>query len=197
MDVDFRKDGTSLASFAFEEALRDGAAVEIEALERSGLECHILSGDREEKVARLASVLRLSKERYAARMQPDEKAIRVSEIDNRNTLYVGDGVNDSLAFDHAYATATPAFDRNLLSDKADCYFVTRGLTFLTSMIGLARRRHRVILNVFTFAVIYNIGAIAICLAGHMNPLLAAILMPISSVVTTVTVALGFKHAGRG
>ena len=145
----------------------------------------------------MASELGLPRDRWVARMTPDEKADFVDALDQRDTLYVGDGVNDSLAFDRAYATATPAFDRNLLSDKADCYFVTRGLTFLTSMIGLARRRHRVILNVFTFAVIYNIGAIAICLAGHMNPLLAAILMPISSVVTTVTVALGFKHAGRG
>ena len=195
-DVDFMRDGSTLATFCFEDTLRDGAAEEVQLLEKGGLECHILSGDRESKVASMASELGLSRNRWVARMTPDEKADLVDALDCRDTLYVGDGVNDSLAFDHAYATATPAFDRNLLSDKADCYFVTRGLTFLTSMIGLARRRHRVILNVFTFAVIYNIGAIAICLAGNMNPLLAAILMPISSVVTTVTVALGFKRVGR-
>ncbi len=191
-DVEFRCNDSLIAMFQFEDTLRDGAEREILNLEQSGLRSYLLSGDREAKVARLASTLGLSPDRWNARMTPDEKAIRVAELDHQDTLYVGDGANDSLAFDEAYATLTPAFDRNLLSDKADCYFVTRGFSFLTPMIQLAHRRHHVIQSVFGFAVLYNAAAIAVCLTGHMNPLLAAILMPLSSVATTAAVVLGFK-----
>lgn len=191
-DVVFRKNGGQEGVFRFQDTLRDGAAAEISRLEHDGLQCHILSGDRRGKVARLAASLDLPRGRWRARMTPDEKAARVIELDRKDTLFIGDGANDSLAFDRAYVTATPAFDRNLLTDKADCYFVTRGLDFFTDLLRLARRRQRVIMSVFLFAVTYNIAAIAVCLAGQMNPLLAAVLMPISSVVTTGMVALGFR-----
>ncbi len=191
-DAEFAKDGRLLAAFSFREALRLGAAEELHQLEASGFQSHILSGDRVEKVALMARELRLPQERCQGRMTPEEKAERVREIDQGDTLYIGDGANDSLAFDCAYATATPAYDCNLLTDKADCYFVSRSLTFLIPLIRIAGQRHWVIRSVFTFAVLYNAGAIAICLAGLMNPLLAAILMPISSVVTTAMVAVGFR-----
>ena len=41
-----------------------------------------------------------------------------------------------------------------------------------------------VLMVFLVAVLYNVAAIGLCLAGLMNPLLAAVLMPLSSLVTT-------------
>jgi Cu2+-exporting ATPase len=37
--------------------------------------------------------------------------------------------------------------------------------------------------VFSFALVYNMSAVGLSLAGHMSPLLAAILMPLSSIVT--------------
>ncbi len=192
-DSEFRRDGQRLATFTFADTLRDGAREEISHLEDLGLQTHILSGDRIPKVARLAHALELPPERWHARMNPDEKATRVAQIDHDNTLYIGDGANDSLAFDRAYATATPAFDRNFLTNKADCYFVTRGLTFLTPLLRLAKRRQGCIRGVFVFAAGYNVAAIVVCLMGLMNPLLAAILMPISSVITTGIVALGFRR----
>ena len=192
-DVEFRKDADLLATFKFADTLRDGAVKEVEALRQAGLQSFILSGDREAKVADLAKLLGLSPSHWSAQMTPDEKASMVAELDHKDTLYIGDGANDSLAFDHAYATATPAFDRNVLSSKADCYFVTRGLTFLSPLIRLAHRRHHVIRSVFTFAVVYNALAVAVCLTGQMNPLLAAILMPLSSLATTAMVVLGFEQ----
>ncbi len=194
-DVEFTCNEVVKARLRFRDTLREGAAEEIEGMRRRGLVSHILSGDREGKVGPLARALGLEDDQWQARMTPDEKAERVAELDNQDTLYVGDGVNDSLAFDRAFATLTPAFDRNLLGEKADAYFVTRGLAFLTPLIRLAHTRSSVIRQVFTFAVIYNVVAIAICLTGHMNPLLAAFLMPISSVMTTGIVALGFRGAG--
>ncbi len=190
--TEFRRDGELLAAFHFEDSLRSGAAQEVRRLQEAGITTHILSGDHAGKVDFIARELGIPAETCHAGLSPDEKAARVEQLDRDDTLFVGDGANDSLAFDRAYATATPAFDRNLLTKKADCYFVTRALTFLTPLMKIATRRQRLIVQVFAFTVLYNIAAIAVCLSGHMNPLLAAILVPLSSLITTSRVALGFR-----
>jgi Cu2+-exporting ATPase len=58
-------------------------------------------------------------------------------------------------------------------------------------------RHQAVLMAFGFAVLYNIVVVAIALAGHMHPLLAAILMPLSSLATISLVALRYRsEAGK-
>jgi Cu2+-exporting ATPase len=96
---------------------------------------------------------------------------------------IGDGANDSLAFDQSLCTGTPAIDRGLLEHKADFYFLGRGLLGIGELFRVAAQRRRAIRAVLGFAIVYNAVAGGICLAGKMSPLLAAILMPLSSVVT--------------
>jgi Cu2+-exporting ATPase len=56
----------------------------------------------------MASCLGLPREHCQGELSPEEKAARVRELDAHDTLYVGDGANDSLAFDVAWCTGTPA-----------------------------------------------------------------------------------------
>ena len=105
------------------------------------------------------------------------------------TLYLGDGANDSLAFDAAAVTGTPVVDRSLLESKADFYTLGSGLSFLTTLFSAADARARGVRNAFSFALIYNLSAVILCLAGHMSPLLAAILMPLSSIISVLLVSL--------
>jgi Cu2+-exporting ATPase len=120
-------------------------------------------------------------------MTPDEKADWVRQLDARDTLFIGDGANDSLAFNAAHCTGTPAIDRGLLEHKADFYFLGRGLDGVRRLLDAAAARRRTIRRVLTFTITYNAAAIALSLAGHMNPLAAAILMPASSLVSLAIV----------
>jgi Cu2+-exporting ATPase len=122
-----------------------------------------------------------------AEMTPDEKADWVRQLDARDTLFIGDGANDSLAFNAARCTGTPAIDRGLLEHKADFYFLGRGLDGVRRLLDAAAARRRTIRRVLTFTITYNVFAIALSLAGHMNPLVAAILMPASSLVSLAIV----------
>ncbi len=79
--------------------------------------------------------------------------------------------------------------RGLLEAKADFYFLSNGLQFLPKMFILAKKHTLAIRCVFTFSLSYNIVAVAICLSGHMNPLLAAILMPLSSIISLAIISL--------
>jgi Cu2+-exporting ATPase len=108
-------------------------------------------------------------------------------------LYLGDGANDALAFDHASVTGTPAVDRGLLEQKADFYFLGRGLAGLRNLLDIAKRRRATVHAVLTFTIAYNLAVIAVSLAGHMSPLLAAILMPASSLVSLAIVFAGLRN----
>jgi Cu2+-exporting ATPase len=192
-ECSFTRDGETLASFRFGEEARADAVEEVRALEASGRRVFILSGDRREKVAAMADRLRIPHAQCRAQMSPEEKAEWVVRFDAHDTLYVGDGANDSLAFDAAWCSGTPAIDRGLLEQKADFYFLGRGLGGVRALLRTAATRRRTACAVVAFAITYNAVAIALSLTGQMNPLLAAVLMPASSLVSLAIVGLGFAR----
>jgi Cu2+-exporting ATPase len=185
--TELRENGALRATFRFRETLRAGAANVLQWLDRRGLALHILSGDHPEKVRQMAELLHLPAERAHGGLSPEDKAVRVKSIDRQDTLYLGDGANDSLAFDAALVTGTPVVDRSLLESKADFYTLGSGLGFLPGLLGMTRARTRAVRAAFGFAMIYNVTTIVFSMAGHMSPLLAAVLMPLSSIVSIVIV----------
>ena len=186
-DCIFARDSAPLAAFRFGEEVRAGAVEEVANLRARGCDVFILSGDRRAKVESMARQLHLPEGCCRAEMTPDEKADWVRQLDARDTLFIGDGANDSLAFNAARCTGTPAIDRGLLEHKADFYFLGRGLDGVRRLLDAAAARRRTIRRVLTFTITYNVAAIALSLAGHMNPLVAAILMPASSLVSLAIV----------
>jgi Cu2+-exporting ATPase len=187
VDCTFSRDFEVVASFSFRESLRPGTASGLASLRRLGLRFHILSGDRPAKVEALAVALGVPATQAAGGLSPDAKADRVRAIGGGEVLYLGDGANDSLAFDAAACQGTPVVDRSLLEGKADFYFLSRGLGFLAELFEVAGRRSAAVRAVAALALAYNLAAATACLAGQMSPLLAAVLMPLSSVAT---IALG-------
>lgn len=189
-DCVFSRDGEVLAAFSFGEDVRDDAAEEVAALQSRGCEIFLLSGDRRAKVDAMAARLALPVENCHAEMSPQAKATWVEVNDQRDTLLIGDGANDSLAFNAAYCTGTPAIDRGLLEQKADFFFLGRGLSGVRRLLETADARRRTTRRVLAFALSYNAVAIGLSLAGHMSPVAAAVLMPLSSLVSLAIVFAG-------
>ena len=184
---ELRRNGQLVASFHFREALRPGALAVLERMERLGLTPHILSGDHPERVAHTAKILGMPDGRASGGLSPEEKAQRVEELDAQDTLYLGDGANDSLAFDAALVTGTPVVDRSLLESKADFYTLGAGLGFLPALLGTAAARARAVRCAFAFALLYNVTTVGFAMAHKMSPLVAAIIMPLSSIVSILIV----------
>ncbi len=179
-EAEFRRNGTIVAHFHFAETVRNGAAVELAELERTGLPVYILSGDRAEKVNALARQLGLPAGRALAGLTPEQKADWLRTHAPADALMLGDGANDSLAFEQAICRGTPVVDRGLLEQKADFYFLGRDLRGIGALLSISRRRARAVRQIFTFAASYNALAVSLCLAGLMNPLVAAVVMPFSA-----------------
>ncbi len=200
-DAELTRNGESVARFHFKESLRPDTIAALSKLREKNYRLIILSGDKSEKVTAVADALGVSREDAHAVLQPDEKENIVRKLDRHDTLYLGDGANDSLAFNAAFVTGTPVVDRSLLEQKSDFFFLSHSLSFLPGMMNLASRRYRTIAIAFSFALIYNATTIAVAWMGFMNPLVAAIIMPLSSVISLSIIALGLRetsnHSKRG
>ncbi|MEM7448690.1 MAG: heavy metal translocating P-type ATPase metal-binding domain-containing protein [Myxococcota bacterium] len=181
----FGKDGQAILSVRFEEQLRPDAPAEIKALEQQGYEVHILSGDEEDKVAEMAARLGLDSARCRGRQSPDEKAAQIAAIDQEDTLMIGDGVNDSLALQAAHCSGTPAVDRPFMAARCDFYVTAPGIAPIAQSLRLARQLAQVVRANLIFAVAYNLIAVTIAATGQMQPWLAAVLMPASSLTSLV------------
>jgi Cu2+-exporting ATPase len=189
---ELRHDGRLVAAFRFSEALRPGALETLRYLEKQGLAIHILSGDHPAKVAQMAATLGLPPANAHGGLSPEEKLQHVRNLDTRDVLYLGDGANDSLAFDAALVTGTPVVDRSLLETKADFFTLGTGLGFLPRLLRAALGRALAVRAAFGFALVYNLTTIAFSVAGKMSPVVASVIMPLSSIVSISIVATLFR-----
>jgi Cu2+-exporting ATPase len=159
---------------------RDDAIAATRRLVETGVPVALLSGDREEPTAALASDLGVAD--YAGRMDPTRKAgwVRDNQSEGRTVLFVGDGLNDGPALaaaDVGIAMGTGA-PSSLLT--ADGILVSGRLSALHASILVARLAKRAVRMARARSVVYNLTAVAAAALGFVNPLVAAVLMPLSS-----------------
>jgi Cu2+-exporting ATPase len=187
-------EGELMARFTFRDQARSDARREIAALQERGLGAYILSGDDTAKVSTMARDLGLPPDNGYGNQTPREKAAWLLEHGADDALMLGDGANDSLAFDAARCRGTPVIHRGILAEKADFYYLGQGLAGLRALFevnDVRRRTHWVLL---IFMIAYNVSAVGLAVAGLMNPLFAAVLMPLSSLATLAIVGIGMRRA---
>jgi Cu2+-exporting ATPase len=174
------RDGQLVARFPTREALRADAKVELERLTGAGYLLWLLSGDAPARVAAMAATLTIPPERALGGLQPQEKADAVQRIGAASVLYLGDGVNDALAFEQALVAGTPAIDRPVMPSRSDFFLVGEGLAPLHQALAWSLHLRGVVRTVLTLSIAYNLVAITASLLGFMSPLAAAISMPAST-----------------
>ncbi len=195
-DAELAQAGRVVARFHFFDAARPDARAEVAALQRLGFTVGILSGDRPEKVAGLARDLGLPAARAVGGLSPEAKAGWLTAHAADRTLMLGDGANDSLAFDRALCRGTPVIHRGVLERKSDFYYLGRGIGGLRALFAVDGIRRRAQVAILVFSVAYNLFAVGLAVAGRMNPLVAAALMPISSLLTLALVTVAMRPAFR-
>ena len=195
-DVAFGADGRALASLVTTEPLRADAAREVQALQADGYDVWLLSGDAPGRVEVAATAAGIARERAVGGASPQDKARFLDAHDAGETLFVGDGVNDALALDHAHASGTPSVDRPYVPARADFFFVTPGLAPVRLALRAARALARVVRADLTIALTYNVVTVGLALAGQMSPLLCAVLMPLSSLTTVAATVAALSPRRR-
>jgi Cu2+-exporting ATPase len=186
------QDGVALARFRFEDRLRGGTQVALEALKQD-FSIEILSGDHDTAVGQIADTLGL---RYSAGMLPAGKVARINEIEasGRKVLMVGDGLNDAPALAAAHASMAPATAADIGRNAADLVFLHESLDAVPRAIDIAREAARLVRQNLVLAIGYNLIAVPVAIMGYVTPLIAAITMSSSSVIVIANaLRLGGQH----
>ena len=177
--------GTQHAVFFVNQALRPEAAKTVQALARLGLDIRILSGDRLQPVEQVAASLGVTQ--WQAGLTPTEKVaiIEAMKTEGRKVLMIGDGLNDAPSLAAANVSISPISAADLSQAQADAVFLGKGLTPVLTMIRTARHARRVMRQNLWFAIVYNIIAVPVAMAGLITPLIAAAAMSGSSILVTL------------
>jgi P-type Cu2+ transporter len=182
------RNGEIEAQVTFGDSLRRDASETLESLARLGYELEVLSGDDQGVVDRVCAGLPLSYCRGG--VSPEQKLERVRDLvrAGKSVIMVGDGVNDAAAMSAATVglAVHGGAEASLLA--AHVFSTRPGVAPVLSAILGARQTLAVIRRGIAFSLAYNAVGVALALFGVLSPLVAAILMPLSS-ITVVSSAL--------
>jgi Cu2+-exporting ATPase len=177
--------GRAPVRFAFEDALRPGAAATLSVLKKLGVGVTLLSGDRPAAVADVAR--RLGIVDWSARCSPVAKTQRLAALtaEGQRVLMVGDGLNDAPALAAAAASMSPAGAADISQNAADIVWQGRSLDAVAETLAAARLARRLARQNIALAVAYNLLAVPLAMAGAMTPLIAAAAMSSSSLLVSL------------
>lgn len=172
----------ALAWIRLEDRLRDSADACLSALRNLGCVPVLLSGDRPENVARVASILSI--DQWSGGLLPDDKLafVRKLQAGGGRVLMVGDGINDLPVLSGADVSCAMGSATRLAQTRADCILLGEDLRQIPAALAFARRVRGVIKQNLTWAIVYNLCALPLAAAGLVPPWLAAIGMSSSSLV---------------
>jgi Cu2+-exporting ATPase len=178
------------------DAVRPDSAAAVARLREMGWRPVILSGDDEEVVRAVAVRLGIPEGDARGRVGPEEKADAVrAALRDGPVVMVGDGVNDAAALAGASVGIAVHGGAEASLAAADIYLNTPGVGAIAELVTASRRTLRTIRRAFAASIFYNGFAAACAVTGYINPILAAVLMPLSS-FTVLTIAFRSRTFDR-
>ena len=194
LDTETPTGGQSLIAFARDGAvtllpvgqvLRRDAVETIKALQTASYRVLILSGDRAEAVEPVARALGISE--WQAGIKPADKldALNRMKAEGLTVLMIGDGVNDAPALAGAAVSMSPTSGADVTQAAADALFMGEGLGVVAQTLALCHKGRAVMRENFLLALVYNLVAVPLAMAGMVTPLIAAAAMSGSSVLVAV------------
>jgi Cu+-exporting ATPase len=170
--------------FVFTSEIRAGIDVLLKSLDKYQL--HVLSGDRDKDKLMLEAIFPINSE-LLFEQTPKAKLAYIEGLkkENRHVLMIGDGLNDSGALGIADVGIAVSEDVFRFTPSSDAIIEASKLATLDKLLATSNFSKTILKICLAFSVSYNIVGLSFAISGNLTPLVAAILMPISSITVVL------------
>ena len=179
-----------LATFEVSDTVRSDSNQALAELKKKIKQIIILSGDRPDLVEGIALQVGLPASSGRSALSPEVKSELVKS--SENSMMIGDGANDAIALSHASVGVAVLGAMDISLRAADVYLSTPGLVPVVKLVTLADETMKVIRRNLVLSILYNSLSVTAAFAGLINPLVAAIIMPVSSLTVLISTLIGTK-----
>lgn len=180
-------------SYCFANHYRPGFAPLMQKL-RQRYPTHLLSGDQDRERATLLPYF----EQLHFQQSPMDKLRYLKNLEEKKArpLMVGDGLNDAGALKQSYVGIAVADDVYHFSPACDAILDARRFPSLDRLLRFARGCMTIVKGAFVLSFLYNLIGLSFAVSGLLTPLIAAVLMPLSSVTVVGFITLVVNGWGR-
>lgn len=193
-------DGRAAGVLGLGDAVRDDARRSVAALRASGWEVRIVSGDDARIVAWVAEEVGVDPASSMGGVSPEGKLEEVRRqralVPGASVVMVGDGVNDAAALSGATVGVAVHGSAEASLAAADVFLSRPGLSGLVELVEGSRRTVGIIRRNMGASLAYNLVFVALAMGGVLTPLIAAVVMPFSS-LTVVLLSVRGRTFDRG
>lgn len=158
----------------------------------AGKKISILSGDTSEQVGKIRELIpQDGRDQFLSGATPEQK-LALIESSQQGSVMVGDGFNDlpAMKASHVSVCMPGALENNL--NVADVTLTSGDVRRLPTLLKLARRVKATEKKLFLFTFLYNVSCVALAAFGYVSPVVAAILMPLSSITVLSLVVFNLR-----
>ena len=175
-------DNNIVGHFSIINRYRSGLKALLQSLKTS-FSVSIISGDNNAELQNLQAILG-EDNTILFNQTPDDKLAYIQylqTVKKENVLMIGDGLNDAGALKQSHVGIAITEGNNNFTPASDGILDATQFARLPQFISFAKGSKKIIIASFILSLLYNIVGLYFALLGTLSPLVAAILMPISSV----------------
>ncbi len=182
--------------FTFYNAYRKGLSHLFNVLKKD-YDLVILSGDNEGEKENLTKLLP-TKTKLLFNQKPEDKLeyIKYHQSEGAHVMMIGDGLNDAGALAQSNVGIAISENVNVFSPACDAILDASKFNHLGDFINMSKWALKIIKWSFVLSFIYNSIGLYFAVTGQLSPVVAAILMPLSSISVVAFTTVATNIVGR-